>query len=200
VLNLVFEAGLSTRDEVSETSGRGVGMDVVRSNLAALGGLVEVSSRRGLGTTITITLPITLAIIQALIVRVGDERYAIPLGSVRETLRAGEQPVLHSEDKEILNLRGSPLLLKNLAYEFGIESDCERERQFVVVLGMGEHRLGLVVDGLEGQQDIVIKPIKGPLQTIHGIAGATELGDRVAVLVVDVSALVLETARRREAA
>lgn len=200
VLNLVFEAGLSTRDEVSETSGRGVGMDVVRSNLAALGGLVELTSRKGIGTTITITLPITLAIIQALIVRVGDERYAIPLGSVRETLRAGEQPVLHSEDKELLNLRGTPLLLKSLAVEFGVASDCERERQFVVVLGMGEQSLGLVVDGLEGQQDIVIKPIKGPLQPIHGIAGATELGDRVAILVVDVSALVLENARRREAA
>lgn len=200
VLNLIFEAGLSTRDEVSETSGRGVGMDVVRSNLAALGGLVEVSTRKGLGTTITITLPITLAIIQALIVRVGDERYAIPIASVRETLRAGEHPILHSEDKELFNLRGTPLVLRPLADELSIPGSCDRSKQFVVVLGMGEQRLGLVVDGLEGQQDIVIKPIKGPIRSIRGIAGATELGDRVAILVIDVSALMIEGARRREAA
>jgi two-component system chemotaxis sensor kinase CheA len=200
VLDLVFEAGLSTRDEVSETSGRGVGMDVVRSNLAALGGLVEVSSVAGLGATITITLPITLAIIQALIVRVGDERYAIPIASVRETLRAGEHPILRSEDRELFNLRGTPLLLRSLADELGIPGGSDRSRQFVLVLGMGEQRLGLVVDGLEGQQDIVIKPIQGPIRSIRGIAGATELGDRVAVLVLDVSALVAEGMRRREAA
>ncbi len=200
VLNLVFEAGLSTRDEVSETSGRGVGMDVVRSNLAALGGLVEVASRAGQGTIITITLPITLAIIQALIVRVGEERYAIPIASVRETLAASEHPILRSEDRELLNLRGTPLVLRALAEELGIPGEAERSRQFVVVLGMGEQRLGLLVDGLEGQQDIVIKPIQGPIPTIRGIAGATELGDRVAILVIDVSALVADGARRREAA
>ncbi len=200
VLSLIFEAGLSTRDEVSQTSGRGVGMDVVRSNLAALGGLVEVASRPGLGTTITITLPITLAIIQALIVRVGSERYAIPIASVRETLRAGEHPIFHSEDKVLFNLRGTPIPLRSLATELGIDGGTDRSRQFVVVLGMGEQQLGLIVDGLDGQQDIVIKPIKGPIQAIRGIAGATELSDRVAILVIDVSALVVEGTRRREAA
>lgn len=200
ILNLIFEAGLSTRDEVSQTSGRGVGMDVVRSNLAALGGLVEVASRPGLGTTITITLPITLAIIQALIVRVGRERYALPIASVRETLRAGEHPIFRSEDRELFNLRGTPLLLRSLADELGIEGDDDRASAFVVVLGMGEQRLGLLVDGLVGQQDIVIKPIKGPIRSIRGIAGATELADRVATLVIDVSALVVEGTRRREAA
>jgi two-component system chemotaxis sensor kinase CheA len=200
VLNLIFEAGLSTRAEVSETSGRGVGMDVVRSNLAVLGGLVEVASRPGLGATITITLPITLAIIQALIVRAGRERYAIPISSVRETLRAGEHPIFRSEDRELFNLRGTPLLLRSLAEELGIEGEGDRARQFVVVLGMGEQRLGLLVDGLQGQQDIVIKPIRGPIRAIRGIAGATELADRVATLVIDVSALVVEGTRRREAA
>ena len=200
VLNLIFEAGLSTRDTVSQTSGRGVGMDVVRSNLAALGGLVEVASSVGQGTTITITLPITLAIIQALIVRVGSERFAIPLASVRETLRVADHPILRSEDKELLNLRGLPLPLRRLADEFELPDSASHESQFVVVLGMGEQQLGLVVDGFLGQQDIVIKPIKGPIQQIHGIAGATELGDRVAILVVDVSALVVDASRRREAA
>ena len=200
VLNLIFEAGLSTRDAVSQTSGRGVGMDVVRSNLAVLGGLVEVASAAGQGTTITITLPITLAIIQALIVRVGAERFAIPLASVRETLRVEDHPILRSEDKELLNLRGLPLALRRLADEFELSEAVSPERQFVVVLGMGEQSLGLVVDGFLGQQDIVIKPIQGPIQQIRGIAGATELGDRVAILVVDVSALVADSSRRREAA
>lgn len=199
-LDLIFEAGLSTRDSVSQTSGRGVGMDVVRSNLASLGGLVEVTSEVGQGTTITITLPITLAIIQALIVRVGSERFAIPLASVRETLRVEDHPILRSENKELLNLRGQPLPLRRLADEFELPEAVVRERQFVVVLGLGEQRLGLVVDGFLGQQDIVIKPIKGPIQQIRGIAGATELGDRVAILVVDVSALVADASRRREAA
>lgn len=200
VLGLVFEAGLSTRDEVSQTSGRGVGMDVVRSNLAALGGLVEVHSRKGLGTTITITLPITLAIIQALIVRVGGERYAIPLSSVKETLRLEDHRVLRSEGRELISLRGTPLLLRRLADEFEIADAGAAERGFVVVLGMGEQRLGLVVDALDGQQDVVIKPIQGPVRQIRGIAGATELGDRIATLVIDVSALVAESSRRREAA
>ncbi len=200
VLNLIFEAGLSTRDTVSQTSGRGVGMDVVRSNLVALGGLVEVASSVGQGTTITITLPITLAIIQALIVRVGSDRFAIPLASVRETLRVADHPILRSEDKELLNLRGLPLALRRLADEFELPDSASHESQFVVVLGMGEQQLGLVVDGFLGQQDIVIKPIKGPIQQIRGIAGATELGDRVAILVVDVSALVVDASRRREAA
>jgi len=200
ILNLVFEAGLSTRESVSETSGRGVGMDVVRSNLAALGGLVELASRRGQGTTITITLPITLAIIQALIVRAGGERFAIPLASVRETLCIDDHPILRSEDKELIDLRGAPLLVRRLADELELAGDGAAARAFVVVLGMGEQRLGLVVDALEGQQDIVIKPIQGPVQPIPGIAGATELGDRVVLLVVDVSSLMADASRRREAA
>lgn len=200
ILNLVFEAGLSTRETVSETSGRGVGMDVVRSNLAALGGLVEVASRSGQGTTITITLPITLAILQALVVRVGEERFAIPLASVEETLRIVDHRVLHSEYRELIDLRGVPLILRRLHEEFEIEGAGPADSGFVVVLAMGEQRLGLVVDALDGQQDIVIKPIQGPLQAIRGIAGATELADRKALLVIDVSSFMVDLARRKEAA
>lgn len=200
ILNLVFEPGLSTREEVSQTSGRGVGMDVVRSNLAALGGLVEVASRSGLGTTITITLPITLAIFQALIVRVADERYAIPLSSVQQTLRLDGYAIQHAEDRALINLRGSPLFLHRLADEFEIAGAAPCERGFVVVVSMGDQRLGLVVDGLVGQQDVVIKSIQGPIRQIRGIAGATELGDGVATLVVDVSSIVSDATRRREAA
>jgi len=200
VLNLVFEAGLSTAAEVSETSGRGVGMDVVRANLAAMGGMVDLVSVAGRGTTVTITLPITLAIIQALIVGVGEEHFAIPLNSVLETMIVEPAEIGRSEGREVLNLRGEPLLLRRLGEEFELEATPLDERQFVVVLGMGEQRLGLLVDRLEGQQDTVIKPIKGPLQQIPGIAGATELGDRGAILVIDVAAIVADAVRRREAA
>ena len=200
ILNLVFEAGLSTAEQVSSTSGRGVGMDVVRNNLAEMGGMVDLTSTVGRGTTVTITLPITLAIIQALIVGIGDERFAIPLNSVLETMVVEPEQIGRSEGREVLNLRGEPLLLRRLGEEFEIEAADRSQRQFVVVLGMGEQRLGLLVDRLEGQQDTVIKPIKGPLQQIRGIAGATELGDRGAILVIDVSAIVGDAVRRREAA
>ena len=200
ILNLVFEAGLSTATQVSATSGRGVGMDVVRNNLAEMGGMVDLSSVQGRGTTVTITLPITLAIIQALIVGVGEERFAIPLNSVLETMVIEPEQIGRSEGREVFNLRGEPLILRRLGEEFEIPAASRDERQFVVVLGMGEQRLGLLVDRLQGQQDTVIKPIKGPLQQIRGIAGATELGDRGAILVIDVSAIVGDAIRRREAA
>jgi len=190
LLNLVFEAGLSTSEHVSSTSGRGVGMDIVRSNLAEMGGMVDLASTAGRGTTVTITMPITLAIIQALIVRIGDERFAIPLNSVLETMVIEPSEIGRSEGREVLNLRGEPLLLRRLSEEFEIEGAGRDERQFVVVLGMGEQRLGLLVDKLEGQRDTVIKAIKGPVQGIRGISGATELGDQGAILVIDVSAIV----------
>jgi two-component system chemotaxis sensor kinase CheA len=200
ILNLVCEAGLSTAESISSTSGRGVGMDIVQSNLAELGGMVDLDSTRGAGTTVTITLPITLAIIQALLVGVEEETFAIPLNSVLETLVVEPGEIGHSEGREILNLRGEPLLLRRLSDEFEIESGGRDARQFAVVLGLGEHRLGLLVDRLEGQQDTVIKPIKGPFQKFRGIAGATELGHRGAILVIDVSSIVGDAVRRREAA
>jgi len=199
ILNLVFAPGFSTRSEVSETSGRGVGMDVVRSNLTAMGGVVDLTSALGHGTTITLTLPITLAIIQALIVGVGDQRFAIPLNSVLETLQVGSAEVQRSEGRELLNLRGEALPLRRLGDEFGL-SGSGGESEYVVVLGLGELRVGLLVDRLHGQQDTVIKPIKGPVREIPGIAGATELGDQGAILVIDVSSIVEAWARRREAA
>jgi two-component system chemotaxis sensor kinase CheA len=199
-LELVFAAGLSTREEVSETSGRGVGMDVVRANLAALGGMVDISSTPGEGTTVTMTLPITLAIIQALIVTVGADRFAIPLNSVLETLLVESSDIQRSEGREIYNLRGEPLMLRRLADEFNLSGERTDGKHYIVVLGMGEQRVGLVVDALKGQQDTVIKPIKGPIRQISGIAGATELGDQGVVLVIDVSHVVGESTRRKEAA
>jgi two-component system chemotaxis sensor kinase CheA len=199
-LDLVFAPGLSTRSEVTETSGRGVGMDVVRSNLTAMGGVVDVETVAGRGTTISMTLPITLAIIQSLIVRVSDQRFAIPLNAVMETLMIDLSDIQRSEDRELFNLRGDAICVRHLAQEFALHSDASVERPYVIVVGMGEQRVGLLVDRLEGQQDTVIKPIQGPVRSVRGIAGATDLGDQSPVLVLDVSALVEDTVRRREAA
>ncbi len=199
-LDLIFAPGVSTRREVTETSGRGVGMDVVRHNLTLLGGVVDVDSTPGRGSTISMTLPITLAIIQSLIVAVDDQRFAIPLNAVHETLLIDPDDVQRSEGREILNLRGDALLLRRLSSEFGLRPVPAESKQFAVVMGMGESRIGLLVDRLDGQQDTVIKPIQGPVQRVRGIAGATELGDQDPVLVLDVSAFLADALGRREAA
>ncbi len=199
-LDLAFSPGISTRTEVTQTSGRGVGMDVVRSNLTALGGVVGVESIRGRGTTISMTLPITLAIIQSLIVRAADQRFAIPLNAVMETLVIDASEIQHSEGRELLNLRGEAIQLRRLANEFGLESDAFADKPYVIVIRMGDQRVGLLVDRLEGQQDTVIKPILGPIRSVKGIAGATDLGDQSPVLVLDAAALVEDTGRRRDAA
>jgi two-component system chemotaxis sensor kinase CheA len=199
-LALVFAPGFSTRDGVTETSGRGVGLDVVRANVSALGGAVELDSEPGRGTRVTLTLPITLAIIQALVVGAGAQRFAIPLGAVQETLVVEPGAIQRSEGRELLSLRGEPLALRRLAEVFGLGAPEPGAKQFAVVVGLGESRAGLLVDRLDGQQDAVLKPLQGPLAAVAGIAGATELGDQQAVLVLDVAALVDDGLRRREAA
>jgi two-component system chemotaxis sensor kinase CheA len=200
ILDLIFTAGLSTRDQVTETSGRGVGMDVVRTHLVALGGIVDIESAPGRGTTIRLTLPITLAIMQALLVTVAEHRFAIPLTAVHETLALEPQQIQRSHVHELLNLRGEPLPLRRLGHQFDLPETPSSTRQYVVVVGFGDPQLGLVVDRLNGQQDAVFKPIQGPISSLRGIAGATELGDQEAVLVLDVAALIEDAVKTREAA
>lgn len=195
-LDLILQPGFSTREDVTETSGRGVGMDVVRSNIASLGGIVDIESQLGQGTSITITLPITLAIIQALIVGVGAERFAVPLNAVRESLLIEPDEIQYSEGRELLNLRGQPVPLRRLSQEFDIDPSPGEGKYYVVILGIGDLRMGLLVDRLEGQQDTVIKPIQGPARKVRGIAGATELAEQGAVLVLDVSALIEDLGKR----
>jgi two-component system chemotaxis sensor kinase CheA len=146
------------------------------------------------------TLPITLAIIQSLIVVVARQRFAVPLNAVHETLLIDEAEIQRSEGRELLNLRGEALPLRRLAAEFELPSAASGAKPYVVVIGLGESRMGLLVDQLDGQQDTVIKPILGPIANVRGIAGATELGDQDPVLVLDVSALLADGGRRREAA
>jgi two-component system chemotaxis sensor kinase CheA len=192
VIDMIFTPGFSTKDVVSEVSGRGVGLDVVRDRLTALGGFCEVETARDEGTTFVLTLPITLAIIKALIVRVGEERFAVPLTSMSETLIISHRDIQLVEWKEVYYLRGTMLPLIRVGRFFGLRTD-ESDRSFTVVVGMGDRRVGLLVDELYGQQEIVIKSLGGYLKKLRGFAGAAEIGKHDVILVLDVESLLDES-------
>jgi len=191
-LGLIFLPGFSTREAVTELSGRGVGMDVVKTNIARLGGAVDLSSAHGIGTKFTITLPITLAIVGALIVRVAGRTYALPLSAVQEAVRLDPRAVHLVEGREVLSLRGASLTLCRLAQHFAHGEGDAGARGYVVVAQIGQRRVGFVVDQLLGQQDIVIKPLGASLRAVPGFAGATDLGDQRVALVLDVGRLIDE--------
>ncbi|HEX8408558.1 MAG TPA: chemotaxis protein CheA [Thermoanaerobaculia bacterium] len=190
---LLFTPGFSTAATISEISGRGVGLDVVKRNIQDLKGTIEVITRIGEGSTFRISLPITLAIIQALIVDAGGEKFAIPLTSVEESLRIYSRDIRTVERKEVFTLRDFTLPLLRLADAFNIEDGREHgpdSKWFIVVTRAGEKIVGLLVDALVRQQEVVIKSIGERLKTIPGIAGATEIGESEIVLVVDVGTLI----------
>ena len=191
--DILFTPGFSTASAVSEISGRGVGLDVVRKNIQELKGTIDILSTPGQGTTFRIMLPITLAIIQALIVRAGGEQFAIPLTSVEESLRIYSRDIRTVERKEVFTLRDFTLPLLRLADAFGAPDDGEHgpdTKWFVVVTRSGEKVAGILVDALVRQQEVVIKSIGERLKTIPGIAGATEVGEGEIVLVIDVGGLI----------
>jgi two-component system chemotaxis sensor kinase CheA len=199
VYNLIFLPGFTTREEVSDLSGRGVGMDVVKTNIAKLGGVVDITSEVGIGTKITITLPITLAIISVLGVEVRGRSFAIPLASVEEAIAFDETLVRSFDGREALTQRGATLPICRLGRLFEIEEQPAPEgtvrknaKPCVVIASVGNRRLGFVVDRLVGQQDIVIKALGKSLRSVRGFAGATELGDQRVGLVLDVAALMDE--------
>jgi two-component system chemotaxis sensor kinase CheA len=196
IYDLVFTPGFSTRDEVSDLSGRGVGMDVVKNNISALSGMIEIDSRFGEGTAMIITLPITLAIIKALIVNACGRTYAIPISSVLETFMLESSAIRTIERREVVELRQSTLPLLRLSEVFGLpEATAGTGRSFVAVVGMAEKRLGIVVDELLGQQDVVIKSLGNALSFVRGIAGAADLGNQKTILVLDIGGLMSETLR-----
>lgn len=194
ILALIFLPGLSTRDEASDLSGRGVGMDIVKTNIGKLGGVIDVHSESGIGTKMTITLPITLAIVSALLIRVAQQDFAVPLSSVSEALAFDGSGVHMVDGREVMTLRGATLPLCRLDRLLRIEEPTSKmgQRRFVVVASMGTRRLGLIVDHLYGQQDIVIKPLGRSLADVKGFAGATDLGNQHVGLVLDVGALIEE--------
>jgi len=192
-LEVIFAPGFSTAAQVSEISGRGVGLDVVKKNIQDLKGTIDVVSTPGQGSTFRISLPITLAIIQALVVRAGGEQFAIPLTSVEESLRIYSRDIRTVERREVFTLRDYTLPLLRLADAFGLSDDHDHgpdTKWFVVVTRAGEKTVGLLVDALVRQQEVVIKSIGERLKTIPGIAGATDIGESDIVLVIDVGTLI----------
>ena len=195
-LDFIFLPGFSTADKVSELSGRGVGMDVVKSNIAAVSGMVDIESEFGKGSRIIITLPITLAIIKALLVLTADRTYAIPITSVLETIIVEEREILTVERKEVYQLRETTLPLVRLERFFRVQRETPPPGSFyVVVVGVAEKRLGIIVDDLVGQQDIVIKSLGDMFKGYKGISGAADLGDQRTILVMDVGGIIGEALR-----
>jgi two-component system chemotaxis sensor kinase CheA len=193
LLELIFIPGFSTRPQVSDISGRGVGMDVVKTNARRLGGAVQVHSEPGSGTTFTITLPITLAIIGALVFSVRGRVMSLPLAAVQEVLRLDPSALRRIDGREVLDLRGTTLPFCRLGELLRLSHDALSARElYVIVLMVGSRRLGLAVERIFGQEDIVIKPLGPSLRSVRGIAGATDLGDQKLVLVLDPSVLLDE--------
>jgi two-component system chemotaxis sensor kinase CheA len=186
--------GFTTKEAATDLSGRGVGMDVVKTNIAKLGGIVDIMSEVGIGTKMTITLPITLAIISVLGVEVSGHSFAVPLASVEEAIVLDESAVRSFEGREAMTQRGATLPICRLARIFGLApvQGPRAHKPCVVIASVGERRLGFVVDRLIGQEDIVIKALGTSLKGVRGIAGATELGDQRVGLVLDVAALIEE--------
>jgi two-component system chemotaxis sensor kinase CheA len=204
--NLIFEPGFSTAKTVTSISGRGVGLDVVRRSIEKLNGTVTVNSEKGKGTKFTIKLPLTLAIIQGLLVRVGTEIYSIPITSVIESLRIKPEDIRMIDNYEVFNIRNDVISLLRLNRLFGIRTEEHQEYNFIVIVGTAEKKMGFMVDSLIGEEDVVIKPLRDQYTNSPGIAGASILGDGSVSLIIDVSQLLelglhkeLEQRRIREA-
>ncbi len=208
-LNLIFAPGFSTKDKVTEISGRGVGMDVVKTNIQKLNGIIDIESEKGKGSDIILKLPLTVAIIQTLIIGVEDEVFAIPLNSVVETLRIPESSIQTIDNHEVINLRKSVLSLLRLSEEFGVADLHNKPLQsagnaapaankkvlsgkevYVVVVALAEKRIGIVVDTLYGQEEVVIKSLGDYQFGYKGISGATITGDGKVVLIMDIASMI----------
>jgi two-component system chemotaxis sensor kinase CheA len=190
LIELIFTPGFSTAEVISDVSGRGVGMDVVKKNITRLKGIFDVDSVTGQGTRFTIKLPLTLAIIQALLVRVVEELYAIPLDSVIESQRVEMPDVRSVHGNEVITLRGQVVPLLRIADFFELGGQRDPDKVMIVIVGLQGRQVGLVVDSFEGEQEIVIKPLSDVVGRIPGISGATILGNGSISLIIDVHSLV----------
>ena len=188
LLDIICASGFSTRDQADRASGRGVGMAVVRSTVEELGGMLAVDTEAGRGTTFRITLPLTLAITDAIIAQVGDHTFAVPQSAVREVIEVDAASLRSIEKHELLTHRGGTLPMIRLSHLFAIRAG-DRKRFHAIVVGAGLAAVGLIVDRIAGQREIVVKTITDPLIHVPGVSGATELGDGRLVLILDVAAL-----------
>jgi two-component system chemotaxis sensor kinase CheA len=197
-LSLIFESGFSTATEVTEVSGRGVGMDVVRSVLDKLKGTVHISTQRARGTTFQLRAPLTLASIQALLFRVGGRLFAVPLSSVVEISRIHDQEIHRIEQREVLQLRDQILTLvrlEHLSRLRSIDTEPAKKKHFVIVIGAAEKRFGLVVDSMVGEEELVIKALPSDIVASDLVSGASILGDGTVVLILNVPAVLSRLSR-----
>jgi two-component system chemotaxis sensor kinase CheA len=190
IMELIFAPGFSTAETVTDISGRGVGMEIVKKNITRLNGLFEVDSTLNRGTKFTIKLPLTLAIIQALLVRVADELYSIPLDSVIESQRISINDVRTVHGGEVITLRGQVVPPIRVGEFFGLGNERDPDKVMIVIVGLQGRQVGLVVDSFQGEQEIVIKPLSDVIGAIPGISGATILGNGSISLILDVHSLV----------
>jgi len=197
LMGFIFRAGFSTKETVTEVSGRGVGMDVVKNRISSIGGFVDVRTEKDVYTRFSLTIPITLAIIKSLLVRVGSDTFALPLSSISETLMVNRDDLQSIEGKKVYNLRGEllPVMPVSDFFETGPHTG---ERGYIVVSGYGERRVGLLVDELIGGQEIVIKSLGGYFEGLRGLAGVTEIGRHNVILVIDVETLTEEILLRHK--
>ena len=196
LMNLILTAGFSTAKKITNTSGRGVGMDVVKRNIEKINGTLEIDSQPGKGTRMRLKIPLTLAIIHALMVRVGSDIYTIPLANVDETVRINQEDTSTAEGVEIIYLRGTALPIFRLSKLFKVRGD-EDDKSFVVIVSTNGQRIGFVVDELVGQQEVVIKPLADYVQDKSGFSGATIIGDGHISLILDVYELIKMTTSRQ---
>ena len=194
---LIFMPGFSTADKITNVSGRGVGLDVVKTMIDKLNGTVNVTTEKGKGSKFSIRLPLTLAIIQGLLVRVGREVYSIPIASVIESVRVKKSEINTIDNYEVLNVRNEVVSVLRLSRLFNIRTKEEGEYCFVVIVGSQEKKIGIMVDNLIGEEDVVIKPLRDQFTQSPGIAGASILGDGSVSLIIDVTQL-LELGVRQE--
>lgn len=188
--NLIFLPGFSTSDKISNVSGRGVGLDVVKTMVEKLKGSISVTSELGKGSKFSIRLPLTLAIIQGLLVRVGKEVYSIPIANVIESQRVKRKTINTIDNYEVLNVRNEVISILRLGRLFNIRKCDEDDYCFIVIVGSAEKKIGVMVDALIGEEDVVIKPLESQFTSSPGIAGATVLGDGSVSLIVDVNQLL----------
>jgi two-component system chemotaxis sensor kinase CheA len=191
MLNLIFIPGFSMKQEITNVSGRGVGMDVVKTNISKLKGIIEIASEVGKGTIITLKVPLTLAIIQGLLMKVVDEIFAVPLSAVLEIIRIGPDEIYTIQGREVIRVRDVILPLARMADIIGNSKAANQSSiSYVVVVGWAEKRIGLLVDSLQGQKEVVIKALGNYLGDVPGIAGSTILGDGSVILVIDVGQFI----------
>lgn len=200
ILNLIFLPGFSTAKVVTNVSGRGVGMDVVRTNVSKLRGIIDIDSNVGHGTKFNIKLPLTLAIIAGMLVRIKEETLVVPLSSVVEVLRVKKEEISTVNGNEVINVRERviPIVsIEKMLYEETNE-DATKTHQFIVIVGIAERLFGIKVDELIGQKEVVIKSLGKYLGNIHGIAGSSIMGDGRVVMILDIAEILTKVDQKIE--